>query len=161
MLNNLIRGFFMSAFLCTNTHITALAVFATNPTKFRQYPLWKPDLTALERYPNKRDSEILGELLLKENLKSINYRYPDHSFIEGFKLCHVADNTQYTPVQMIKLAQCYDYQSCEHPEYKGCIAQRLMDSIISDCIRMLPGYDEAPWGLDYQNGNLNRKKRGA
>lgn len=52
------------------------------------------------------------------------------------------------PVWVLKSIACYEYQACETPDwpesqaYEWCQALRLL------AINALPGYDDAPWGID-------------
>jgi len=135
----------MSAFTVTNTHINALVryasrhkitVFYDNKLGF-QYGSKRLNVSAHE--------QEVAQLLLDENIKSVNYRYSETEtgFIEYDRGAPIL-----TAIQAIKAAQCLRYQSCEHPEYDGSIAERLIEAIISDAIPRLEGYNEAHWAID-------------
>ncbi len=51
------------------------------------------------------------------------------------------------PVGAIKVAQCYRYQSNEHPEWEASDANKIVEMVIDGAISKLPGYDAAPWGV--------------
>lgn len=55
-------------------------------------------------------------------------------------------NNQLDPVIVLKAIACYEYQSCEHSEWKTSEAFTFCRSL--EAIRALPGYEEAPWGID-------------
>src|SRR3954465_2563656 len=105
----------MSAFIVSDQHIHAIVSFAvmcqarTNSTAF--YGTRKhTDL----REP--ADRTKLGQLLLKENYKSVGHRYREADDFSGdyrFKQVTVP-----SAVEMLKLLSCLDYQSCEHPDYR-------------------------------------------
>jgi hypothetical protein len=97
----------------------------------------------------------VGEILSKENDRSLFYRYPD-------------DGSEYTPyryqkmvielinethVQAVKACGCYCYQSCEHPEWEDSwsnqFIHQLMDEARSLCysVNFDQLYDEAQWQI--------------
>jgi hypothetical protein len=52
-----------------------------------------------------------------------------------------------TPVEVLKLISCFEYQSCEHPDWDESEAYAFCEALRHRMIDMLPGYDAAPWGL--------------
>ena len=48
-----------------------------------------------------------------------------------------------TPVQIIKLLKCYDYQSCEHPDYYISDAKKVIKGLENVSIEKLEGFEEA------------------
>jgi len=129
----------MSAFTVTNTHINALVRYASRHKITVAYgnPTMRLNVSAHE--------QEVAQLLLDENIKSVNYRYSETEtgFIEYDRGAPIL-----TAIQAIKAAQCLRYQSCEHPTYEGSIAERLIEAIISDAIPRLEGYNEAQWAID-------------
>jgi len=107
---------------------------------------------------HRMNETTLGQMLLDTCLRSVFYRYPN---------CEtVTDLPGYTPdlnergptykhnphlhvtaVAALKAIQCYDYQSCEFPEWQESAAfafcRALREALVSD----LPGYDDAPWQI--------------
>ena len=128
----------MSAFTVTNTHINALVRYASRHKITVAYgnPTMRLNVSAHE--------QEVAQLLLDENIKSVNYRYSETEtgFIEYDRGAPIL-----TAIQAIKAAQCLRYQSCEHPTYEGSIAERLIEAIISDAIPRLEGYNEAQWAI--------------
>jgi hypothetical protein len=106
----------------------------------------------------------IGRVLLAENERSINARYPDTinnpenmpgkigEDLLGYKFryfepfIHMA-HTQKC-VWVIKNCHCFDYQACETDDYDRSIAKRIIGTIEAEAINALPGYDKAPWGID-------------
>jgi hypothetical protein len=120
----------MSAFICNNSHITALAVFA-----------------ARNRILGWTDANQIGEMLHAENVKSVNYRYGETTEPD-VAMCEWAAFHPFSQVQIIKAARCLHYQSCEHPGWETSDACRLLEAIIGDdTTRNLPGYDGADWEI--------------
>ena len=101
--------------------------------------------------------EEAAELLYDENVKSLHARYGDKlsSTEKGDYLRRVkGKGWEYiafpnsSPLSIIKINKCWQYQSCEHEGHEETKAWKLTDAIISRQIDELPGYDQAPWGLD-------------
>lgn len=97
-----------------------------------------------------------GRMLLMENVRSVAHRYDETieeahpeiltavfpaSRVMGAKVMH------YTPVQVLKLISCYEYQSCEHPDWESSEAYAFCQALRAMMISRLPGYDDAPWGI--------------
>ena len=138
----------MSAFLCSEKHIAVLADFA-NKHDIYLNTRYDPDATNIP-------SDI-AKAMAKANIKSVDHRYPDNAdkladklFIQacGSEAGQFGKHKQYTPVEIIKAAQCLDYQSCEHDEWEQSNVKALLDHVISKATTMLPGYNDAPWGID-------------
>lgn len=120
----------MSAFICNNSHITALAVYA-----------------ARNRIAGHVDAKTIGDILHAENVRSVNYRYGE-STRPSFEICEWAAFQPFSLVQIVKAARCLDYQSCEHREWPDSEAFRILQAITDgDPSRDMPGYDEAQWEI--------------
>lgn len=104
------------------------------------------------------DSSIdeVGQMLLDECIKSVGYRYQDSevtdlpgrvdaSYVIPFKHKLAYDTP---PVVVFKQIHCYEYQSCEHPEWETSEAHAFCRALESRLIRRLPGYEAAPWGWE-------------
>lgn len=136
----------MSAFLCSEQHIAMLANFAScNDIYLHAKYYDNPDAT--------KDAGDIAQALARENINSINARYPDSDtegdnlFILNCRDIARKGTKQYQAVEIIKAAQCFEYQACEHDEWNTSDAKTVIDKIISAAIRQLPGYDAAPWGF--------------
>lgn len=106
--------------------------------------------------------DYAGRVLWTENVKSIEYRYPD--VLDGG--CHPgpcdfnpleASGYEYrdpgytlTPLEAIQACDCLDYQSCEHPGWRSSEAHRIMQAIRELAISSLEG-ERGPWGWDSEN----------
>ena len=145
----------MSAYLVKAEHIAILSTWMEN-----QYP-----------HDNRFQRERTAPILAEENIKSLGYRYSNIEEVEDEKdgnqdyidLCttmkvgkpvmtisatlvekHIIENT---PIEIIKLADCLSYQSCEHPDYYTSEAHRITENIKAKAITKIDGYSNAPWGL--------------
>lgn len=102
----------------------------------------------------------IGQMLWEENVRSVAYRYKDdlptelpgatgapwlipyrHRF--NSILAYIDDNWQ---AQVMKSADCYEYQSCEHPSWQTSAAKGFVDTLRKLTWALLPGYEEAEWG---------------
>ena len=140
----------MSAWMCDDCHLTALAAFAvkhslTGPTDV--------DLTYAKSVDRVRI--MLG----RENVASLRYRYPshDHPDYVGKSCPHAMANT-FDPAALVKACDCYSYQSCERPGWRSSTAFLLIAKVRQAALSasgfrgddesLIPGYEEAAWGLD-------------
>ena len=126
----------MSAWICSPVHIATLANFID---------------------PERRQ-EVAAVLAL-ENVRSVQYRYPDHPVEEMLRggaetvseyiasCMSTNPSEKYSdPRHLPKIAGCYDYQSCDHPGYEGSLAQRWVATHADGeyC-------DDTPWGIEEDN----------
>jgi hypothetical protein len=141
----------MSAFLCSPNHVALLARYAYNDPYHRQ------------RYADQGQTQVdLAETLARANWDSVHHRYPDHGdgsvSVDNYVTeCRdaasafrplAAELVNPAPVLVIKQAQCFDYQASEPPDYDQSQAATLVRRVLDRAIRLLPGYDAAPWGID-------------
>lgn len=98
-----------------------------------------------------------AELLYDENRKSVSCRYDEKesSTEKGeFLRAVVGKGWEYialpsgSAVDFIKIAKCYQYQTCEHDGHENSKAWKLSEGVIDAAVHRLPGWDKAPWGLD-------------
>lgn len=99
------------------------------------------DLTEIETMSR------VGQILVDQNYRSVNYRYDDRLEPEVFEI--TGNDLKYTkrltPVETLKALASYDYQSSETPDYEETAACKLANLIRHYAIESLPGYDEAKW----------------
>jgi hypothetical protein len=108
-------------------------------------------------------ADDLGRLLWWENMRSVAYRYDecDLGTLPGPIDFDAEQTTTYRypvtlevyaprpdPVVVLKSISCYEYQSCEHPDWPTSDAQTICRWLRDKMISSLPGYAEAPWGID-------------
>ena len=128
----------MSAFIVSDTHINALVRYASRRKISVSYgnPTIRLNVECHEQQ--------VSQLLLDENVKSVNYRYRDN---EVMSITYDRGAPVLTAIQAIKAAQCLRYQSCEHDGFEDSIASKLIEAIIADAIPRLEGYDCAQWAI--------------
>jgi hypothetical protein len=133
----------MSAFICSPNHVSTISSY-----------LYR------DKY-NKLELSEIASTLAKANIESIKTRYKDlagkeaNSFIsninsndEYISLCQsLTDNYATNPVQIIKLAHSFEYQSCEYDGWKTSQAKEILDSIVETATHNIPDYDSAKWSI--------------
>lgn len=118
----------MSAFVCSREHILAVAAAAE----------WPQGLKAAY------------DTLLAANVRSVCTRYDDER-PENYDYLRWEDSAEPPPakaaVEVIKLAESLQYQSCEYSAYVGSDAEEIAAKAIRRACKRLPGYAEAAWAL--------------
>lgn len=147
----------MSAWVVSKAHIDALvATLVFGPSDAKSwYGLWSKEL---KRPYNAEDADELGRELWLTCFESVQHRYPDDSPSElpGHGYDPSDAETYRFPVMTAKIpcvsalkqCHCLSYQSCEHPGWAESKAKRLLDDLADTLAHHVPGYDDAPWGLD-------------
>lgn len=86
----------------------------------------------------------MGQILWDENYRSVNYRYDEDYSAPTFK---VDPYVKMSAVETVKLCDCYNYQTCEAPDWKETEAYAIMQAVREAAISALPGMSEAPWTI--------------
>jgi hypothetical protein len=103
--------------------------------------------------PPIENADALGAALWEANLASVDYRYSETNEREPY-----AFSPNRVPlVTLLKALSCYDYQSCERPDWRDNPAKRFTDRMMEgvalklgmsqERASRLPAYGAAPWGL--------------
>ena len=114
-----------------------------------------------------RNATEVGQMLWEENIKSVAYRYRDTAHLG---LPGPADETTYiyfhedatvgyrwSPAQILKAADCYEHQSCEHPGWESSSAKAFIDVLRKLAWTRVPGYEEAEWGHPQVPGGVRNQ----
>jgi hypothetical protein len=92
-------------------------------------------------------ADQLGQLLLSENVKSVNYRYPsDHGLPSDgdySTLYRFGTSPRVSAIDVLVALDGYEYQSCEHPGWRTSEAHSFTDALRRAVIGHLPGYYES------------------
>jgi len=106
--------------------------------------------------PDAADPRELGQMLWSENVKSLRARYPDSNpEYEAERRDQDRDVAAYKfqeypgvkPAAIAAIADCYEYQTCEHAGWAQSDAYIAIASLRARLVRLLPGYDDAPWRI--------------
>jgi hypothetical protein len=122
------------------------------------------------------DLDQTGQLLFDQNLRSIEVRYPDtvdkpenapgpcdQSRIRRYAYRYPDALLELRPAWVIRVCECWRYQSCETDDHRDTAAWALVDAIREDAIRALvdTASPDAPWGIDADTLDKERAKRAA
>lgn len=87
----------------------------------------------------------LGQVLLSENVRSVNCRYNETDVTPAYEY-RAVNFDSIDPVTVLKSVQCVNYQSCETDDWQTTPAYQVLKAIESGAIANLSGYRSAPWG---------------
>lgn len=123
----------MSAFQCSNKHISALASYAM---MHNIHVVTGTGVTTLDR--------DIAKVLYDANVESLQACYGERVEIAPFRF-EVVELP--SAVQVIKACHCFAYQSCEFDGWRDSMACRLLEAIEGNALQHLPGYAEADWAI--------------
>ncbi|MFV0434265.1 MAG: hypothetical protein ACK5LO_09825 [Leucobacter sp.] len=86
------------------------------------------------------NAEAVGVMLMAENRRSVDYRY-DEQEIEEF-YTH-GPSSRREPIEILKAISCYEYQSCETPDWGQSESASFCQALRVQMIHLLPGFAEA------------------
>lgn len=85
--------------------------------------------------------DALGQILIDENRRSVNYRYNETEAADPF----VYKPYKVAPIQAAKFIICIDYQSCETPGWDRTRAHALLFRLLQNIVRKLGSYESCAW----------------
>lgn len=160
----------MSAFIVSKTHIDALVTAGIVMARGACGPMrwYWPALTdddrkdAYERgepwgrraveLMTERQHELrqetagrVGAMLWAENRRSVNHRYDEDEWEQPYEFSHLPGTPD--PVIVLDAIACYEYQSCEHPEWPASEAFEFCRVLRELAIGALPRR-ERRWEID-------------
>lgn len=153
----------MYAFLVCKEHIDAMltaglvpyhgsglrwmAPAELNPAAYQRGEPWGPEAASESRERRRelteRTAGRTGAMLMAENAESVNHRYDEEDIEEPY--VYARPWRTCTPVEVLKLIDCYEYQTCEHPEWERSEARAFCEALRGRMIGRLEGYDGADW----------------
>jgi hypothetical protein len=159
----------MSAFVVSKAHIDFLIRAGLElDTRHRlswfdsvAKPVWVPGgenpdylerMGAARRELRPDTADQVGRMIWAENHRSVSYRYdeaqvcPDYSFVFHLR------PRRLDPVQVLKALRCYEYQSCECPDWERTEAHDFCESLRLLAVSALPGYEDAEWEIEDPEG---------
>jgi hypothetical protein len=135
----------MSAWIVSKRHIDVLVTGLIERGGYHHRGKWVA--------VSEENATETGKMLWAENHKSIRYRYgskertPEYHYSRlGIKSLMDADG-HIGRGTLAKQVSCYDYQTCEHPEYYTSQAHSAMLGICMSLLHKVEGYGEADWGV--------------
>ncbi len=152
----------MSAYVVNKRHIDALVTGALEcGQRDRSRFSWYHEGQRHEVEDITESAASLGALLWRENVKSVQARYPESASDDlprpsGFD----ADEAAFyrfeplaeslTMVELLKAVHGYEYQTCEHAGWPTSEAHAFIEALKDSAINYLDGYSEAStWEVSY------------
>lgn len=149
----------MSAFVVSKSHIDALILLglrlpypSASPLRWsRSYDKWDTPTTCQLTHETLHE---VGQMLIDCCVESVSARYKDsaHDGLPGpcdeyYKRRYEWEAVTVTPsaVQGLKLISCYEYQSCEHEEWKASEGRSFCQALRGKLITELPEYTASDW----------------
>lgn len=141
----------MSAYVVSDKHINALVSFlASNHFSANYYD--REDVANDLR--NKDTAQRFAQMLKEQCIKSVMIRYPQDTLETLPGPANLRLEIEYQPVygmkpvEILKACDCYDYQSCEDPNYRLTESAHFVDAVRHCAIHRLPEYEDARgWDL--------------
>lgn len=103
----------MSAFVCSDRHIATVA----------QWYGAEKELTVDQ-------VQEVADMLKRDNVRSVNYRYGLRSRVGKCDLTQAAPDMQ-KPEIVAALCECLSYQSCERPDYVGLLLNQIQTAALN------------------------------
>lgn len=133
----------MSAYLVDHATINAIVAYALARFQGSRQAVTLAD----DRILFIRDADAIGDVLWKENNRSVNYRYDESTPAPAFRFDPGRAIPVANPGAFCKLLACLEYQSCETPDWERTAAYRLIARLRELACELIAGFEEAPWGL--------------
>lgn len=129
-------------------HISAILQGARNPGKVENGVFqWLRPGDSIEWIALRlENADQVGAMLWRQNLMSVNHRYGSKNPVDREFSFSMATPLR-SPLELLKLVECYHYNSCDHPSWKTSEAKSFTEQLQFKLIRELPGYDAAPWDI--------------
>lgn len=152
----------MSAFLCERRHFVTIAAWATSAgSRQRLSPqclarILGLDANQLCRANYSERATTVALALRDENIRSMVSRYGAEKaanppafpkLTAAETMSHVQLGREVSPVQILKMLDCLEYQSCESADYYQTPAYDLLQWLRKAAIHELDGYEDADWEL--------------
>lgn len=130
----------MSAFIVNNETLSAIVAYCMRNNIGRMYGPGQNQCRAVTPVE-------IGQLLLDENVRSVNHRYKENARAGRFVEPALSLEPIRSEVEILKLCNCVEYQIAEPDDWRATDAFWLLQTIKGIAIGGLPGYREAAWEL--------------
>ena len=132
-------GWFAPAEVCPETH--------------QRGAPWGPaaqdEASRRRRELTRETASLVGAMLWAENRRSVDHRYDEEELEDCYEFAeyhgHYRQHGEIKPVDVLSALRCYEYQSCEHPEWEASEAHAFCEALRQLAIRSLHGYSAGPW----------------
>lgn len=131
----------MSAFVCSDMHISAIVKFAVE-NRVGVMVFGKQERCYAHENP-----AAWFKTLARANSNAVNERHKDDDDSAHKTLIASPLRSLLEPVKLLKLIDCLEYQCSSWSDYELSTAEAMCESIRAMAIRKLPGYEDAPWDV--------------
>lgn len=161
----------MSAFMVDSTHIDAMLTAGLQGGPNSDLSWFHPAITEEDRqgayqagepwgptairlaeerrhHLTRKTAGRVGAMLMAENRASVNHRYNEEEWEEPYTFRMLRGHAD--PVVILSALSCYEYQSCEHPEWEASEAHAFCEALRDACIGRLPGWGKV-WEITDRN----------
>lgn len=168
----------MSAFVCSRETFVQLAAYVTRP-RGGSGPILDPRYLAYCGQHGQQAAQLcngmrgaefataIARLLYWENVRSVGCRYANDTCEcdpPAVDFYDIEQASGIPAVDVLKMAQCLEYQSCESDDWESTLAYGVLQRLRSAAISSLPGYESAAWGHNARaaiNAQACRARRAA
>ncbi|MBD2745921.1 hypothetical protein IC232_04330 [Microvirga sp. BT688] len=97
----------------------------------------------------------LGKMLWAENARSVNYldalvyQRTNSALNEIVGFYGFEYRRNLCPTVIAKALTSYEHQACECPDFENTLAYDFASRLSRCLTKKLPGWDKAPWGIDF------------
>jgi len=150
----------MSAFIVNKTHLDYLVTAGLRFSRHGALSWFAPAEDPPEAPTHQREltdetADHVGAMLAAENRRSVDHRYDENELEDFYTFTRYpgsgergsAGRPRLEPVQILKALACYEYQSCEHPEWEQSEAHDFCRVLRHAAIWALPGIEDAAWEI--------------
>jgi len=103
----------------------------------------------LMRTLTKESASRVGQILVSQNLASVNARYSEQETVSQYVYQRSLKNWGDYPVDVLNAIHGYEYQACETRDFPETEAYRICRAIEKAMIQRLPGYSESEaWSIN-------------
>jgi hypothetical protein len=153
----------MSAYVLSIAHFAALAAFAVSD-QHQSHAIneWRVSANPM------RTARKIAEELAKENIRSVSHRYSVYKEerLVVSEAGDLAETYYFNPgklsaLDILRMCECYEYQSCETPDWTSTLAYRQIQWIKTAAMSRLPGWDEAvrDYNGEKHSDNIGTKRK--
>ena len=143
----------MSAYIVTQSTINAIVTFAFGKRLYID-PLPGSNHVGSVVLITQYEPKQIAELLWSENHRSVNQRYRKQTAVPPFSYAETRSGKvsptktlPLTPLDIISLCKCLNYQSCEPGDWPGTWTCRFLLAVIANAANDLISGKDVPWGL--------------
>jgi hypothetical protein len=123
--------------MVSDLHLNAIVTYASRHVVSVRINNERIDITGNE--------QRIIDILETANKESLRVRYGDDGVATGVK--YKMTHKYQSPMQIIKLCNCFSYQANEVNEYDSTPAASIINAIVYNAITNLPGYGDLAWSV--------------